>query len=288
MQMPKGQVVETIGKDIGTDLPKGAHIQFPHPIAFNGLAAAREKMPHGNNGETSPQFGALGNGRFAHLPVVVADTLHQLAPLVLKGFTGLGPADIAVAQIGNGADDQLRFTVGIVQHHQFVFRRLGHAADHVDIEEAQHLAGGIQQRGRIVVARRDHHVPAPRAGAAAQKAVVELQRPIAGRAVVEDITGHQQRLDPFGLDAVDQPVEKVLELLVAFAAIQSPPDVPIRCMQDFHVITALCFATQYKSDIDRGCTGEHAYWTLCFWSGLVPLVRLVITMELPHFYSKCP
>ena len=65
---------------------------------------------------------------------MVADPLHQLAPLVLKGFSRLGPADIAVAQIGDSADDQLRPAVGIVQHDKLIRRFLGHTADHVNVE----------------------------------------------------------------------------------------------------------------------------------------------------------
>ena len=166
---------------------------------------------------------------------MVADTFHQFTPLVIEGFSGFGAADIPVAQIGNGTDDQLRLAAGIIQHHQLIFRRLCHGADHVHIEKAQHLAGGIEERRGIVVSRRDHHVTATRARPAAEKAVIELQRPIARGAVVEDITRYQQCLDPFGLNAADQPVEKALEFLVAFPAVQRPPYVPVRCMEDFHV-----------------------------------------------------
>ncbi len=165
---------------------------------------------------------------------MVADPFHQLAPLVLKGLTGLGPPDVPVPQIGDGADDQPWLVVAVVQHHQLVRRFFGHGADHVDIEEAQHFPGGIEERGGIVVAGRDHHLPAPGSATAAEKAVVELQGPIAGGAVVKDIAGEQQRLDPFGLDAAQQPVQETLEFLVAFAAIQGSPDVPIRCVEDFH------------------------------------------------------
>ena len=59
------------------------------------------------------------------------------------------------------------------------------------IEEAEHLAGGIEQRRGIVIARRDHNVPAPHTSHAAEKAVIELQRPIARRAVVKDIPGNE-------------------------------------------------------------------------------------------------
>ena len=78
-----------------------------------------------------------------------------------------------------------------------------------------------------MIPRRDHHVPATRAGAAAQKAVVELQRTVAGCAVVEDITGNEQSLDPFVLDAAEQPVKKAFEFFVALAAVERTADVPI-------------------------------------------------------------
>jgi len=179
---------------------------------------------------------------------VVADTVHQFAPLVLYRLTGLCPADIAVAQIGNGADYQLRFGVAIAQHHQFVFRGLGHAAHNMDIEMAQNIAGGIQQRGGIVVARRNHHMPAARTGATAQKAIVEFQRPVAGGAVIEYITAHQQCFGPLGCDAADQPVEETLELFVAFSPVQRPADVPVRCVQDFHGKPVPCGVVLFLDD----------------------------------------
>src|SRR5512133_1200176 len=235
MQMAEGQIIETVGENFSTDLPQGAHIQLPDPVTVNGLTAAGEQVSHGNYGEILSQLGAQGHYRLAHVPVVVADTFHQLASLVLKGFSGPGPTNITTTQIRNRTDDQLRSSIGTVQHHQFIRSHLCHAADYMHVEETQYLARGIEQRWGIVVAGSDNDVPTTGTRHAAQEAVVEFQCPVTGRAIVKYVSRNQKCLNPFGLNAVDQPVKKLFKLFVAFAAVQRPPYVPIRCMQNFHV-----------------------------------------------------
>src|SRR5512133_2915032 len=160
MEMAEGEIIETVGEKFSTDLPKGAHIQLPDPVTVNGLTTAGEQVSHGNDGEIPSQLGAQGQRRFAHLPVVVADTFHQFAPLVLKGFAGLGPTNITITQIRNRTDYYLGFAIGILKYHQFIRSPLCHAADHMNIEETQHLARGIEQRWGIVVTGSDNDVPA--------------------------------------------------------------------------------------------------------------------------------
>ena len=57
----------------------------------------------------------------------------------------------------------------------------------------------------------------------AQKAVIEFLRMIARRAVIEDISGHQQHINVLGFNKIGQPVQKRFIFIVSLAPMQTRP-----------------------------------------------------------------
>lgn len=54
----------------------------------------------------------------------------------------------------------------------------------------------------------------------AEEAIVELLRPVAGRAGIEHITGNQQGIDLFIFNGLRQPIQKRSELLLTFPSVK--------------------------------------------------------------------
>ena len=161
MQVTQGQVVERVREDPGRDPGQGTDIEFAHAIAVHGPAAGGKQVARGHDGQIAAEPVPLLFGQGGDRGVVVADALGQLALLVLDALTGLGRADVPVAQIGYGADDQLRRILRVAEHQHFVFRVVWcAAADHVDMEFLEQLARGVEKGGRVVVAGDDDHMPA--------------------------------------------------------------------------------------------------------------------------------
>ena len=125
MEMPQREVVDARRKQIRPDLGEGADVQLPHPVAVHGLAAGRKQMPHGDNRDGLFQQGAFLFGRFAHPAVMGPDPLDDFSLLVLDTLPGLGGADIAVPEIGDGADDEPGLPVRPVDDDQLIRGRIG-------------------------------------------------------------------------------------------------------------------------------------------------------------------
>ena len=153
-------------------------------------------MPHGDDGDLAPQFRALRLGQGYHVGIMPAYAIGQLLILVRRALPGLHRADIPVAQIRHGTDDQLRRPLRILEHQHLILRGIrANVADHMHIKHLQQLLRRLQERGRVMVARDDHHMPAFRAHHPAQEAVIEFLGEVARRAGIEDIPRHQQRPD---------------------------------------------------------------------------------------------
>lgn len=88
-----------------------------------------------------------------------------------------------------------------------------------------------------MISRDDNNMPTGRGGHPAQEPVIELLGTIARSAGVKDITRYQQRVDFILLNRLRQPGQKSLELLVAFSAIKSAPNVPVGCVENSHTVT---------------------------------------------------
>ncbi len=159
MEVPKRQVVEAGRKNPGRHVSQGADIKFAHAIAIDGLSASGEQMPRANDGNIDPEFLTLPFGQGGDGGVMSADAVNQLLPFILDTLTSLRHADIPVAEVGHGADNQFRSVLLITEHQHFVFRGCGATTDHVDIKGLEQLLGSIEEGRRIVVARDDNNVP---------------------------------------------------------------------------------------------------------------------------------
>ncbi len=122
VEVPKRQVVEAGRKNPGRHMSQGTNIEFAHAITVDGLSASGEQMPHGNDGNISPEFLALLFGQGGDGGVMSADAVNQLSLLVLDTLTRFRHADIPVAEVGHGADNQFRSVLLITEHQHFVFR----------------------------------------------------------------------------------------------------------------------------------------------------------------------
>ena len=66
----------------------------------------------------------------------------------------------------------------------------------------------------------DHNMTAAGCSHAAEEAIIELLRPVAGGTGIEHITGNQQGIDLFLFNGLGQPIQKRSELLIAFPAVK--------------------------------------------------------------------
>jgi hypothetical protein len=66
----------------------------------------------------------------------------------------------------------------------------------------------------------DHNMTAAGCSHPTQETIIELLRPVAGRAGIEHITGNQQSIDLFLFNGLRQPIQKRSELLIAFPAVK--------------------------------------------------------------------
>nr|WP_300684225.1 hypothetical protein [uncultured Bilophila sp.] len=125
---------------------------------------------------------------------MAADAFKQLGFLVFKAFPGLGRADVAIPQVGDGTDDKLRLPVPSAQDERLLRRIVGHGADDVDVESPQEFFGSRQKGGRVVVSGHDDHVAAVFPDAA-EEAVIKLLRTVARGAGVENVACDDQHVD---------------------------------------------------------------------------------------------
>jgi hypothetical protein len=107
--------------------------------------------------------------------------------------------------------------------------------DRAGVEQRQQRPGRLDPARRIVVAR-DHHdrqLRHPRARPGQE--IVELAlRGRRGVGVVEQVARDQQRIDLFGLQLLEQPVQEAGVFVAALVLVQRLPQVPVGGVQDLH------------------------------------------------------
>ena len=156
----------------------------------------------------------------------------QTAFLVGSALVGLGAAQVALVQIGHGADNQLRRAVGRAQGEHLLFGRLFCCADNMHIQRRQHMLRRVQKRGRIVVASGNHHVAtAPLRRQTGKKAVIQRLHARRGRLRVKHIARHQQHIDFLRRQCVQQPVQKGGKHRLWTAAMKGAPQMPVGRVQ---------------------------------------------------------
>lgn len=159
LEVPQRQIVEAGRKSPGRHVSQGADIEFAHAITIDGLSACGEQMPRANDGNIDPEFLSHLLGQGGDGGVMSADAVNRLSFLVLNTLTSLRNADIPVAKVGHGADNQFRSVLIIAEHKHFVFRGCSATTDHVDIKGLEQLLGSIEEGRGIVVARDDDDMP---------------------------------------------------------------------------------------------------------------------------------
>ena len=84
-----------------------------------------------------------------------------------------------------------------------------------------------------------HHMATAQSRYATEKPVIQFLSKVAGRTVVKDISGNKKYIDLLSRYEIRPPVQKCLEFLVSLAIIKSTADMPIGCMQNFHLFPFL-------------------------------------------------
>jgi hypothetical protein len=84
-------------------------------------------------------------GDLADRVVVLPDPLGQLGVLGLDGLTSFHRTQVAVVQVGHGADNRLRLARGIAQDDHFIRRIRWQVAHDMDV---QHLEQGLGRIGK--------------------------------------------------------------------------------------------------------------------------------------------
>ena len=113
MEMPQRDIVQIFREDAGGDVGKGTDVQFAYAVSVNGLAACGEEVSHRHDGNIAAEFLPFLLGKRGDVCVMRADTFEQLFFFTVGAFTGFGCPDIAVAEIGDGTDDQFGIAVFI-------------------------------------------------------------------------------------------------------------------------------------------------------------------------------
>ena len=72
----------------------------------------------------------------------------------------------------------------------------------------QQISRSIEKSWRIVIAGDDNGMPARCGGKTREKSVIQLLRPIAGSAGIKNIPRHDQGINMFFPNRIDQPVEE--------------------------------------------------------------------------------
>ena len=145
VEVTKRQIVEAGWKNPGRHVSQGADIEFAHAITIDGLSASGEQMPRANDGNIGPEFLALLFGQGGDGGVMSADAVNQFPLLVLDALTCFRHADIPVAKVGHGTDNQFRSVLIIAEHKHFVFRGFRATTDHMDIKGFEQLLGSIEK-----------------------------------------------------------------------------------------------------------------------------------------------
>jgi hypothetical protein len=137
---------------------------------------------------------------------MVPDSFDNLPLFIINTFTGLGDTDIAVPEIGDGADEKGGLPIGSVKNDEFIGGIAGRASHDMDIEIFQEFPWCIEKRRRIVITCRDDDVAVRGGRYTAEKAIVQGLGAVTGRAVVKDIACHEEDVDALFLYEIRQPV----------------------------------------------------------------------------------
>ena len=73
------------------------------------------------------------------------DPLNDFPLFVLDTLAGLGGADLAVPEIGDGADDEPGLPVRAFDDDQLIRGGIGCAPHHMDVEKFQEFPGCVQK-----------------------------------------------------------------------------------------------------------------------------------------------
>jgi hypothetical protein len=148
---------------------------------------------------------------------------------------------VAGPQEGNRHAPGLHVAIAAGQRHQQAFQVdlalavAHHVADHARAVGGQQRSRRFQAAGRIVVAGDDDDVERRRPRACLLQEVVQLA--LRGRrrvGVVEDVAGDQQRVDLFGHDGIEQPVEEAFVFPAPVEIVQGLAEVPVGSVQQPH------------------------------------------------------
>ena len=187
MEMPQRDIVQVFREDAGGDVGKGTDVQFAYAVSVNGLAACGKEVSHRHDGNIAAEFLPFLFRKRGDVCVMRADAFEQLFFFPVGAFTGFGCPDIAVAEIGDGTDDQFGIAVFIAQYQNFFFRRMVAVSDDMDIKRLEQLLRCVEKGGGVVIAGDDDDVPAGRADGSPQKTVIQFLCAGRWRAVVEYI-----------------------------------------------------------------------------------------------------
>jgi hypothetical protein len=109
----------------------------------------------------------------------------------------------------------------------------------MNMKRAEQFFGGIEKRWGVMISGDKDNVAAGGCRHPAKEAVIEFLPAIARSADVKYISGHKKGIDFLFLNRISQPVQKRFEFLIALPPIQCPPDMPVRCVKDFHVVLTI-------------------------------------------------
>jgi hypothetical protein len=104
----------------------------------------------------------------------------------------------------------------------------------MDMQRLEQLLWRIEKGSGIMVSRDEYGMAARRIDELMQKAVIKLLSTVAGSARVKDVSRHQKHVDLLIYYRLEEPVQKILEFLIAFLAIKNATKMPVGRMQDLH------------------------------------------------------
>ena len=172
---------------------------------------------------------AQGAGGFVLLLIIVADSVQQQLLFFAAGVSGLAGDQLARAQEGDRAKYGAGGAVALRQNKG----GMAGAGHHRGFQKGQNIAGFIQRRHRIVVARQYHQLAAGLLKLN-HKAVIQLASVAWRRAGIKDVAGDNNGIDLVRLRAGQQPVEKGRVFGGAALAVKILAKVPVRGVDDAH------------------------------------------------------
>jgi hypothetical protein len=228
MQVPERDVVERRREHLDRQAEPVPYLD--HPLGVRQGAALREQVP-------GPDEELAGRSRvFERLGdrgVPVRDRLDELGAARLEVGAGRRGGQVGRAQERHRAQPPADQAVSAPEREAGSLGR-ERVADDGHAERREHGGGGLQHRGRVVVAGQQVRAAAGLLGEAGREA--EEQRPgIGGRgSAVEDVAGHHERVDLLVAAELDEPVEEPGVLVQAGQIREAGAEVPVRGVQQSH------------------------------------------------------